>query len=80
MNEDYNRDPIERHVRLEIPEQAYDVKIGSDMITQGLLFKTNSADGSWIGHFKSFGSVGQSPVAMIAKRFVIDKTRVDIYA
>jgi len=80
MNEDYSRAPVERTVRIEIPEHAYDVKIGNDMMSQGLLYKTKETDGTWKGHFISFGSFGKSPVAMIAKRFVRDKTRIDVYA
>lgn len=80
MNKDCDRAPVERTVRLTIPENAYDVTLGNDMITQGLLYKTTDEDGGWTGHFKSFGSIEQSPVAMRAKRIIRNKTRVDVYA
>ena len=80
MNKDYNRVLVERHVRIEIPENAYDIRIGNDLMTQGVLFKTPTENAGWRGHFCSFGSIGQSPVAMIAKRFVRNGTQLDIYA
>lgn len=78
-----NKEPgqTKHYIMIEIPENAFDVRIGTDMSTRGLLFKTPSQDGAgWRGHFISFGSVGQSPVAMNAKRIVRDNMRVYVYA
>lgn len=70
---------------IKIPAGAYDIRIGNDMMTQGLLYKTPChttaiTPGGWAGHFKSFGSAGQSPVAMIAKRFERNGNFITIYA
>ena len=67
---------------LEIPSNAFDVRIGTNMQTQGLLFKTPRAHNkqTWDGHFISFGSASQTPVAGIAKRFIREGTKVIVYA
>lgn len=54
-----------------VPSDAYDIRVGCDMMTIGLLYKTpcNSVHGScgegFNGHIQGFGSVGQSILAML---------------
>jgi hypothetical protein len=55
-------------IQIKIPENAYDLHIGTNGLTQGLLYKTPDG-GAWKGSFVSFGSAGQTPVAGIATRF-----------
>lgn len=73
-------------LEIEVPPDAYDLRIVNDLATQGLVYKTPNpnpksweSDCGWKGHFISFGSAGQSPIAGIADYFERQEAKVIIY-